>query len=280
MKKLILLVLVLLVGGIYAQPKQNDLEKEGLKGKVKRFDDGHWNSFYNENGFLQYSESDMYRTDYTYDEKGNRLFSKTIYKKTGQETWSNAYTYVGNSVLIKKKKYERGYTINDLIEVFENSKKVYDNKGNEKEIYYADGHRVFFSYNDQNLPLEKNVYDAKETFKFRQTYIYNDQGKMIEDFVYNEKKKLESRSTYKYDDKGNVIEQLDFEGTKKKPNYERFYSYQYDQKGNIVEQVEKSGSKKNKEKSIKTTIYKYDEQGNWVYKKENERESKRIIEYY
>lgn len=218
--KIIGLGLLLLGIGAYAQEKENDWTKEGLKGKVK-------------------SVSEVKYTIKGSNIEGN---SKTIeyYNLKGyrtEEYWINIK--YGNS---------------------EKTTYIYDTKNNIIELNNYDSKRkqdkrIIYSYDDKGNMIQETLYRGGV---INYTSIYNDKGKEVECKNYDEEGQLTDICISIYDEKGDFVEgkQYDangkFIGDFKKVHLDTGisilsglkYTYRYDEIGNWIEKTYYSKNEK------------------------------------
>lgn len=262
--KILALAIPLLVTGWRAMgraPEKSDLEKDGLKGKVKtmairgyKTGDAKSNfaksrlvhttiSRYNEKGYLLETESTAgidtvdyevvrfkaARLTYRYDNLNN-LTGGCSYKADGSLEDSTVYQVDS-----------RGNKVNWY---------VYKSNGTIAASYVSE-------YNDHGDLLEANEYEYGK-LKSRHTYKYNARYKVTEENEYGSNGHLKYTEVFKYDSKGQLTETTDYN---ENGSFETKYVYKYDAKGNVVEE-----DKYNEETSAvhARILTKYDDKGNAI----------------
>ena len=191
--------LFLIVNFSFAQTKiQNDLSRDGLKGKVKFYSESYYELVDKFGEIEKGSLSDKYT--YKYDVKGNKI----------EKNYYNAY----NGTLWKKYTYK------------------YDEKGNEIEDNHYNGDGSLLSkhtckYDEKGRMIEENSYNADGSLYSKYTSKYDEKGNKIEYNEYNADGSLESKRTYKYefDATGNWIKKTCIANDKPKELIERVIEY-------------------------------------------------------
>ena len=248
--------------------KKNDLEQQGLHGKVKSTKD-----FITENKIKFCTLNKIYNLDgnlreiFQYDKQNLTVKTNFEYNENGLKTAENI-----NFLLFRNYNNGRFYE--------------YDKKG--------------------NLIIEKS-YSRNPNMKITGTFksIYNSAGEKIEETEYDDNGRKVSIKNFKYDAIGNLIEskQHNSEGLisiikkeyDKKGNVIKYsvistdvdtvttttYETKYDEFNNVIDEKVLDGNKTTHNKYL----YKYDNQGNWINcieicdnKLKNITE--RVIEYY
>lgn len=221
--KIIGFVLLLLGIGLYAQEKENDWEKEKLKGKVKSVSEVKYTTkgsniegkskkieYYNLKGYrteeywinIKYGNSE--KTTYIYDTKNN-VIEQNYYNSERKLDEKTTYSYDEKGNKIQETMYKGG-VINYI--------SIYNDTGKEVELK---------NYNEEGQLTDIciSIYDEKGDFVEGKQYDAN--GKFIGDF---KRFSLDTGvgltswlpSSYKYDEMGNWIERIVY-CKKKKPCY-------------------------------------------------------------
>ncbi len=245
----ILLVLSSLFFSFTIKDLKNDLQKEGLKGKVK-------------------SVTSILGT-YHYDLQGHKIeyFRKTMSLETEKKTFK--YDSKGN--IIEEKEFLANGKLRRK-QIFEYDE--FDNLTSKIDsCHYFSKHTFKNNYNESSKIIEAQAYDSENKYLGKTTFTYDkNQNKIMESRFYNDGR-LHSYTKY---EKGNIIEESNLTVTQKK-------NYKYNLKGNPVKRkaynfdgslysitkYNKAGSRikevsyKSRDKGRKT-IFKYDSHGNPV----------------
>lgn len=280
-----LILFVMLSFHNYENNEDNDLKKNGLKGKVKtlrevtfevddkfgkiektkKVDDIEYFFDYKGNIIKEQKYNQMGMVDFIvkseFDVKTNKIKSKSIIINSSLSS-KIIYNYDEANKLIQEKEYESNgdlhfktlynYSNNKLSEVVKYS---YDKEIKKFEIW----DKVTYQYNQHGL-ISQEIY---ETFYLKQStdktdYLYNDKGKLIvENYVNGSLSRLNTKSQYIYNEKEELIE-LRINGDDE-PWIEK-YLYE---NGNMIELV----IEKYKKGELNETIskkYILDKNGNWV----------------
>jgi hypothetical protein len=222
-----------------AAKRKNDLEREGLKGPVKKVLI-EIAKLSKSTGTLK-EHSRIPWLSMTFDRSGNKIEEDQLY-----------------------------------VEEVLNFKSVfaYDPQGRLKEgteFNYKGGadFKWEYSYDPTGKRIEETRYDLNtKSFFSRSSYLYDDAGNLIEETRLHALSANDFKWIYRYDDKRNKIEE-DFFVTKfhkpsngKKSTLDTRTVWHYDGKGNAVDETryDPSGSMKSK----KFYSYEYDARGNWI----------------
>ncbi len=161
------------------------------------------------------------------DEKG-RPIDKRVYE-TNAGKLVKILTYDGKGILREKtvRKYNTAGEFSEEIyfdPTTERAKTVfrYDDKGNsiEMSFFMSDGtkaiapvgpclggHRVTFTYDKNDRPLTKTIFDASDNVKKTSVYTWDNRGNVL---TYSSKSSLSTSKfsyTYEFDEKGNWVKQ-------------------------------------------------------------------------
>lgn len=266
---------------------KNDLEKDGLKGKVKQV------NVYSNKTFTTKGASSASKT---YDDKGYLVKSSSGYALALTDTF--IYDAKGN--LVEKKEYLKNVTslqYTKPVNLYRKFIYAYDEKSNRtEEVFYqyknnfykdstiikstykydGEGNIIEKNINDSNIVqtykydykgnlLENYLYKPKNKLKLKRIFVYDTNGNQQELSVFTSSGKVKNKITYLYDDNGNKIEQKNHK-PKNWLSQERIVkqTYKYDDKGNIIEKAIYKADGSLKDKYI--YLYEYDKEGNWVKK--------------
>lgn len=281
MKKIqVLLMTFTMIATLLAALEKTDLEKKGLKGKVRKLSTETTDYYFLENGYLnnesydydEYLCGDVY---YYYDDKG-RLTS-----------WEDEDLYEG--VI-----YGEYFT--------------YDDQGRRKTMHYqeyADKATITYTYDSKGFLTGEKTTTQDGTQIRRTEYVNDKNGNKLKEMLFNASDVLEKYFEYKYDKNNDVIEETLFNPDKTlKTRFEFAYNanhkviketgwnsqtkthaclYTYDDKNNEIRR-EYSDLLANKT-TVTVTGYVYDEHGNWTEKTVavldgGKETTKRSISYY
>lgn len=112
-----------------------------------------------------------------------------------------------------------------------------------------------YSFNEDNLPVERNEYNADSALVGKETYAYDKKGNKIMATLYGADGTLQVKTVFKYDDNGNAIEESNYDS---KGAFVSKFIYKYDDTGKPVEY---NGYREDG-KLMNRFLYRYDETGN------------------
>ena len=279
----------------------NDLEKDGLKGKVKSVKFANYTFIYDTNGYKiefskklsdsLYNETNLYKHDNmgniiednqydnngnlkrslisVYDDRGNIILIKDSCHYLSQTTYENIYNCDGK--IIEVRVYDSNNGDQGKISY------TYDKKGNrilETKYYKDDRFANYTKYDGKGNIIEKGNLERTQ----KRTFKYNVRGYKFKMKEYNFDGSLYSIT--KFDRNGNINKVTAYKSSDKGKKS----VYKYDKKGSIIKSITytKSGLK------LKTyfKVY-YDKEGNWIkkisYNSQNVNKPyvmERQIEYY
>jgi hypothetical protein len=211
MHKIKLLLLLLLCSTVHAQ--QTDVQKDGLKGKVK---------------LIIYKSDGKSRKLKQYDKKGN-------------VTESITFCIGKDSTICSHAKYQydtRGNVISIIGDVDSTVKKYGSNNNELETLIFNKGNRPTdrfeYTYNDKQQQISSahyNFFEDKEILLDSSAYFYNEKGYLVKDERYTYSRrgtdyKLDGliKKTYQYDDKGNKIKVMELGALNDTGNIE-LYTY-------------------------------------------------------
>lgn len=161
------------------------------------------------------------------DAKGN-IKERSMYEFTADKL-TQVLTYDSKNILREKTARKYNASGEFVEEVYfdptlERAKTIfkYDEKGNAIEMAFfmrdgqkaiapvgpcLGGHRVTFTYDKNNRPITKTVFDAKENIKKTWAYSYDSNGNIIVYTVKSGSNVTKISYTYEYDGKGNWTKQ-------------------------------------------------------------------------
>lgn len=256
----------------------NDLQEEGLLGKVKKIEvfshdieklpqdtlEGKHNGYtftsYNEAGYkieelLEACETD--HLSYHYNEVGllSQEVSSSTYDK--KEIGKNLYSYNPKGLRSEEKYYLQGELQHTFR--FEYDK---DNRLSKMKYYDAQDslYTIYISEYNPKGQVAKKYYQTPEGDAIWGIihYRYNDKGLIVEEESLDNDGKVESRYRYTYDERGNRIG-IDFQGNTELPNaYKK--SLKYDEHNNLIEEITLTDG----EEDYLRWEYEYDSVGNWT----------------
>lgn len=232
-KSLVVLLVLLAIPSCNSDKKENDWDKNNLKGKVKSI------------------------TEISYEAKDRFGKIEKVSRKRKYDIYDYQKKFNNEGYLIEKKEFNSDDRLKFIIK--------YDDIGNpiEGNEHISDGSflkRYINIYNDKGVVIEHNNYNSVGKIESKFTFKYDKRGNKIETNEYNSDGNIETKYIYKYDDKGNKVE-------KKKYNLdgilEKKYIFKYDDKGNLLEETFYS---EDLEKITKYD-YQYDDIGNKIISK-------------
>ncbi|MBR2901328.1 MAG: RHS repeat protein [Clostridia bacterium] len=218
----------------------------------------------------------------TYDENGKKLTYEFI--NTESNTYKTYYTYDENGFLIKETEERKSYnevteyTVNEHGDAINIKTTVY-NKDGDKEPNVIDDKQVDYEYDEKGRQTKittvfsASIYsDAEGTYE---EYAYNEKGDVIYEMIIDwlgQKKEIKteyeyfdngtkrketivdnrytvSSAVYKYDEYGNEI-------SLKSETGERISEYTYNDKGLVATRIQNTN-----DEGKQVTEYKYDEEG-------------------
>jgi hypothetical protein len=319
--KLFTLISFFVYGTIVSQSNinLNDLKRDNIKGNVKSVKQLTFRAV-EKFGEIEKEEFEKKKNEEHFVSNGYLEYDiETKYDKEGFiiELNSKVLNYYFNKH--EKRKYNINKNVVEVVDFHDDglisqiSKNTYNNKGKligTKSYEYIDSTEKLFNkkqflYDDNDNKVEFNVF-LKDTLYKKIKYKYLENNRKFEEYVYMFDGKLKEYSVKVLDNKMRVDEVLSFNSNKdliKKVSY-LYYdndeieyekeidivkgdrlikNYKYDKYGNITELNALYG------KTLINTIYeyKYDSNGNWIYKYENSGNEyeidlviEREIEYY
>lgn len=245
-----------------AREKKTDVEKDGLKGKVKQVT---LNCFYaNEKSgeIIKEKKCDDNNYSVIYNEKGKKI-ELTVHS-SGWRNEKRLFKYDIKGNLSELHLFDAD---NKLLSKFIDNR---DEKGNkiETNLYDADNNlinRQTYKCDDNGNEIEHNEYNSKNILVLKHIYKYNGEGNQIESSAYTPVGNFENKNINKYDDKGNRIETNSYNaegiiGSKG--------TWKYDEKNNPIE--ENWYNEQGILNSRYSYNYVYDQKGNWLKKMEFE----------
>ncbi len=234
---------------------KNDLDKVGLKGKIKTLNETEYQAS-DKFGDIQKGNI-QYKFITIYNESGNTLEWR-MYDSDGNQYSKVIYEYDNNRKIIEKKQFHEE-NINSRTTY------KYDEKGMkiESDDYKSDGSlesKYLFSYDEQGNISEMKHYDKAGNLVSNNIGKYDENGSIIETTYYKLDGSIDSKATEKYDVKGNKLEST-FLDLDKPPESKNIFKY--DDSGKLIEETESFGGSV----SIATYRYeKFDKFGNWLIK--------------
>lgn len=220
--------------------EKNDLEKQGIKGKVKSLTistfkaklkigkvrkgdlverlDFKFDSAGNMVEEIQYSPNLQFKMTFKYDTK-NRPIEDCLYKADGGISERTIFKYDSEGYKIE----EDHLGINNSLKfkgIFKN-----DSKGNliEEDSYDSSGkmeYKSVIKWDDKGNPIENYHYKRDSLFE-KITYGYDEKNQMTEKVYYDKNNKITRKGLFKYNTSGNLCEEAyykkgtDFEGQRK-----------------------------------------------------------------
>ncbi len=281
MKKVqVLLMTFTMIATLLAALEKTDLEKKGLKGKVRKLSTETTDYYFLENGYLnnesydydEYLCGDVY---YYYDAKG-RLSSMEDEDLYEGVIYSEEYTY-DDMGRMKTKSY-REYA-DDVTITYS-----YDAKGYLIGERYVDQDGALLRrkefLNDKNgNRLKEMQFDSSDTLERYYEYKYDKNNNKIEDALFNPDKTLKQKYEFNYNASNKVIKETGWNPAAK--TYTLVLSY--DDKGNEIKR--EYSDEVTKKTTVTITGYVYDDKGNWTEKTSSVEDGvketiKRSIIYY
>jgi len=274
--------------------KQTDVQKAGLKGKVKKIT---LKYFYAEDKF-----GEIVQTGNAANGKGEEFYTQynengfiTIHSEIGKDfnaPWDKeSYKYNDMGKIIEHHIFEYNKK-NGVYEMSETQKTYnYDGLGNKTEEirwYEKNGNKIMldtikYIYDVNNNLLEKNLYSMGALYE-QNIYRYDAKNNAIEDVSFNKgnfSNPGKIKSTYKFDANGFKVE---FKKFSDDGSLIWMETYKNDIKGNVIE--EKGYNRDGKLSENINYEYVYDQEGNWTKQIKRYEGSNRLqlrireIEYY
>lgn len=268
--------------------ERTDIEKEGLKGKVKSVNQTEYNG-QKPSGVLVKREVLGYN-DTKYDEYGYAVENRA--RRYDEEmNYEIATTYVNKYNTDGKRVEWCAYNDKDTLLVQHIYK--YNSKGDiiEHAVYKPKGRlnlKYKFEYDSKRNIVNSYTYNSYETITNHYTFDYDKNGNMVESNGYYDAESRSSTLIYKYDEKGNIVEQIFFnsivheEATQTRwkniydekgnlteayllspmDSFEKKYLYKHNAKGDITEEY--VADYVNDTEVTQQYEYKYDKHGNWI----------------
>ena len=262
-------VLLFLFQSVFAQ---NELRRQGLRGKVKLVTN--CQCPVNRDGTTDTIGCITYQ--FRFNENGDQI---------EDNDYSGGNIYNGFGTLSHKRiyKYSAG-------------------RQNEVEEYLPSGklvQRVIYVYDDEGNRTERNNYLPDGNLWSKSTFVYDAKGQKTECTKFNSTGDMTEHFSYSYDANGNqVMEQHITLGNKNKPDYknardiepttDRTLNYvktwRYDDSGKVISEMDNMGGIPQPFETF-FNYAEYDGAGNWLLKEDVENgkivsTTRRIIEYY
>ncbi|WP_299213618.1 hypothetical protein [uncultured Dokdonia sp.] len=242
------------------KPKENDLERYELNGKVKSYTKIiSYYRYYSNDTVIKNIKTNKYE-ELVFNEK-KQLIQKNSFYRTGELYKKIVYVYDKNYNNVKR------IIIKIPSDTISKSIEKFDLKGNNIESFIYDGNDSLISHSQSVFHKDNNqtrllILKSKESSNplLKVAYKYDDKGNEIET-IRHYKNKTQTHWYTKYDSKGNEIEWIvnDNQG-----NQERRDVTIYDENSNPIE--EKTFDSENR---IDTHyISKYDDSGNEIESRE------------
>lgn len=251
--------------------KKTDWAEEGLKGKVKAYEEEAY--LINEDSpTLEKGERAFgaYNLNLIFNKKGF-IEKKMRFKTDGSSSDLRVYYYdsKGHKIKVKKESHSKSFG-----NYFGQWLYQYDKKGNNiEETYYEPTNRlrskILSWYDNKGNKIETKSYDANDSINSHWLYEFDNKGQIVKATWYKGEKELFSRWDYVFNDKGLEVERhLELFDSKGAP-YKRVH-YEYDDHNNKTEEFFY-----NEADSLILRLshqYQYDSIGNWVQSIQSENE--------
>ena len=312
MKKIFVVIIgiVAISNGTFAQTKKTDWEKNGLKGTVKSVSISHYKAIdkfgiigkveklntdtiegvlfqkYNNKGCKieeiecrnYYSKGVIIKVHtYNYFDNKQNIIERRVYNPDGSLNYHEIYKYDDNNNMVEANSYKADkLSIKVILK--------YDTKNNliEESEYNPDGSlysKSFYQYDNKGNRIEKSTYGANGDIESKNVFIYDNNNNLIgeKEENYYSKYKSSYEYSYIYDLKGNKIIEM-YSSKYSTRNYNTIKTYEYDEKNRLIEYCDGNDN---------IEFFKYDNQGNWIEKIKSKGKAKipmtiteRTIEYY
>ena len=255
MKKAITLLLIGLVLCSFTRKKNNTLNDENIKGRVKSIIEY-------ESMTVKGRQVTLGKKVYTYDDKGNQVLMRSYDAHDSNNFPDFRWDYKYNA----------------------NGDKT------EENIYNPDGSlswKTIFTYDKNRLLTEANRYHRDGSLKERYVYTNDASGNKTGQTSYNFKGELNCKSVFKYHNGLLVEKEVDCSNVAWMGNVPLKVNYKFDEKNNLIEYLEYH--RDDKAAITRKIIYAdFDRAGNWVRKTEVSHENEigdvtttlREISYY
>jgi hypothetical protein len=218
-----------------SEAQKNDLQRENLKGKVKKIKEVYFDAFDSLGKVIK--GRILGRTEILYNKNGFRIEdtyfnSKQNLKGILQE--KIIYKYTDSGWTIDKKDFKlNGNLDEEIIDKFDNKGKQIEHNGNKIDSSW--GSNFGNKYDDKGNVIELYHYQSDSSIWVNSTFKYDDKGNQIEGNYTNSDGSIQ-KYLYKYDELNNIIEE-DTYGIDGK-RYLTTDKYEYDSKGNWIKNVE------------------------------------------
>jgi len=252
----------------------NDLEKEGLHGRIRTVETAHYEMI---EKFGEWIAVDLYTSISEYNASGNITSLQRIpfrervdyeeayaYDEKGQK--KEKLIYLEKRRLIGKEIYEK-----DRIR----EKISYDKNG------YVSG-KTKYDYDGNGYLVEETVYDTAGSVFSKVRYTVRSDGKVSREALYSSNGQKGPESSYEHDESGNKVVEIielpprkrkdlhDYDSKNKRIRTTTFFNdsldsttvFGYNEKGNLIESTRFAADGTVVEKT--TLIYEYDSFGNWI----------------
>lgn len=318
MKKIIVVSIgIIVIIGLSAQnKKQTDLEKDGLKGKVKSISINHYNAIdkfgrisksikLNSDSiegdiFIKYN-NDGFKTDLITCKKSYEFDNESKAEKMFIESYNFKYDNQGNNIETYCYKADKTLNYKEIHLYNENGNEIesssyesdgnlstkrvckYDKNGNiiESSSYKSDGDlssKLIFKNDEKGNKIELDSYSSDGSLNYKFVYEYDYKGNRIRWESYDSDNELYSKTSYSYYLNGNKADELYNSGDSRYGFFIKYSRYKYDDNNNLIEYSDT-------DKNVET--YSYDNKGNWIEKITYKGEAKipsiiteQIVEYY
>jgi hypothetical protein len=243
--------------------KKNDLEKKGLKGRIKYIEEQNYflsegtdlmedvklstyelTSYNEEENIIKSfwnSEGAYSNYIYIYDPTGKILNEEHLYFDDGILSEKYIFRYNSSGQIIEKNNYDSD---GDFL-----SRDNYEYNSNENLVikYYENNSGRSLSsiskYDSNGDEIEYKYYDSEEELWGKVICKYDSKGDKLEQNSYNSDGCLNHKEEFKYDSNRNMIEHMYYD-SETKLNFRNFFEYELDNNNNWIAQFIIHGRKR------------------------------------
>lgn len=251
MKKLVLTLAITFIGFISCssgEPKENDLQKENLKGKVKSITEIEYYPIEQGEKIIKGNTTSSGKIITFYNLKGNRI-EKKQYNLGNDVILKFSYHYDNKELLTKWEVYDVDEELNKNKLIHQYTYK-YDNDFLVETIWYNTNEdksqKWVYKNNKKGQQIEEKICDIQGECSWTSTFEYDNKGNFIQKDSYKEEV-LYERKIIKYDDNNNILEKKQYYIVDENLNTKYSYKYtKYDSNSNWIQQIEYENDKPQK----------------------------------
>ena len=275
---ILLMILLLAVFAFsFPAPEINDLQKHRLSGKVKSLTEIKYSIPRDDSTLTQ--DKIVYQKDILFSQQGYEV--KITFTKSGTDRLMAKFIAGPDGKPLEMNEYKSDGALNCHVTY------LYDDKGNKTEALYTLEEENLIGEIGENTDY---YYEIIQSERFtRISFINEYRGYCTEEEYIKPDNSLSFKFIYKYDIHGNKLESAYYHGNGR---LSWLTKYKYDRYNNLMES---RLFKINRIAVFSTYLHQFDDNGNWIYRKEtrevhvniltagldrNDMVTERIIEYY